>query len=110
MATKLGVGLAERGLVPDPLIRLGIRRLLAQRLRRNASDPLDHARQLAQFVSQLSVVGPIAESTSHANEQHYEVPPPFLNASFGPYMKYSCGLFGLPRTIASHRRSGTCWP
>ena len=37
--------------------------------------------------------GPIAEKTSDANDQHYEVPPAFFQLVLGKHMKYSCSQF-----------------
>ena len=37
--------------------------------------------------------GPIAENTSSANEQHYEVPPIFFQKVLGENLKYSCCLY-----------------
>jgi cyclopropane-fatty-acyl-phospholipid synthase len=79
---SLPLALAERGFVPDPLLRWGIRRLLAQRLRqesRRAPGAIDA--ELAQ--------GPIALVPEAANRQHYEVPPAFFELVLGPQLKYS---------------------
>jgi cyclopropane-fatty-acyl-phospholipid synthase len=79
---SLPLALAERGLVPDPLLRWGIRRLLALRLReegRRAPGAIDAA--LAQ--------GPIAVVPEAANRQHYELPPPFFEIVLGSHLKYS---------------------
>jgi cyclopropane-fatty-acyl-phospholipid synthase len=81
--------LAERALVPDWLIRIGIRRLLASRLRmeerRNINEPRAY---LKQFVEELRQ-SPIAIATETANEQHYEVPTEFFKLILGPNLKYS---------------------
>jgi len=85
--------LLDRGLVPDALIRFGIRRLLAQRLRdewRRA--PADPAARLAQWVTRLSAE-PVAFATEAANRQHYEVPADFFRRVLGPHLKYSCCLW-----------------
>ena len=48
------LGLAERGLLPDALLRLGIRRLCAQRLRDEAAgDPDAAARAKAEAAERL---------------------------------------------------------
>ena len=80
---------AERGWVPDPLLRLGIRNLLKKRLAKedlgSAEANSNSARQLAEQFSQ----GPIAELTEIANEQHYEVPAALYELMLGPHRKYS---------------------
>ncbi|HSH76305.1 MAG TPA: cyclopropane-fatty-acyl-phospholipid synthase family protein [Longimicrobiales bacterium] len=83
MSGSLAIGLAERGLVPLPGLRLGIRRLLARRLRA-AAQGMD----VDTLVRELSA-GPLAVATEKANEQHYEVPPEFFELVLGPQLKYS---------------------
>lgn len=77
----------EKNLLPDWLIRLGIRRLLAQRLRDEASR-YDSAAYVADLKTR-----PIAEHTRAANEQHYEVPTPFYQFCLGRRLKYSGCLY-----------------
>ena len=91
------IQLAERGYVPDFLIRTGIRRLLAQRLqmgnRRAAGGP---DRTLAEVADELAQQ-PIAIATESANEQHYEVPADFFIRVLGPRLKYSCCWYDSPQ-------------
>jgi cyclopropane-fatty-acyl-phospholipid synthase len=78
------IDLAERGLVPTPLIRLGIRSIVRRRLREQArlSRPTDDwVREMAS--------SPVALSTDAANAQHYEMPPAFFELVLGPRLKYS---------------------
>jgi len=75
--------LLEKNLLPDALIRFGIRRLLAKRLRDESARYRD-----ADYVADLKT-RPIAENTQDANEQHYEVPTPFYQHCLGPRLKYS---------------------
>jgi cyclopropane-fatty-acyl-phospholipid synthase len=93
-----GIDLAERALVPDWLIRIGIRRLLASRLRmeerRNTNEPRAY---LKQFVEELRH-SPIAIATDSANEQHYEVPTEFFKRALGPRLKYSCCYWPAPES------------
>jgi cyclopropane-fatty-acyl-phospholipid synthase len=75
--------LLEKNLLPDWLVRQGIRRLLAQRI----SD--ERARYEANaYVTDLKT-RPIAEDTRAANEQHYEVPTRFYQLCLGRNLKYS---------------------
>jgi cyclopropane-fatty-acyl-phospholipid synthase len=79
--------LLERDLLPDCLIRHGIRRLLAQRLREE-----EKRYQPAAYVADL-VTRPIAEDTGAANEQHYEVPAAYYQRCLGRRLKYSGCLY-----------------
>ena len=83
------LGLAERGLLPDALLRLGIRRLCTQRLRDEAAaDPDAAARRNAALIDELRR-SPVAIHTDAANRQHYELPPAFFLRCLGPRLKYS---------------------
>jgi len=80
----------EQGLVPDGAVRLGIRRLLRQRLADlHSGDPEAQAQITESFVNALSLA-PLAPLPEKANEQHYELPPEFFSAVLGPHRKYSC--------------------
>ncbi len=86
------LGLAERGLLPDALVRLGIRRMCAQRLREESRGGLEaQSARFARGLAQLSE-SPIAIHTEAANAQHYELPPAFFALCLGPRLKYSCML------------------
>ncbi|HET7203186.1 MAG TPA: cyclopropane-fatty-acyl-phospholipid synthase family protein [Steroidobacteraceae bacterium] len=84
------LALLERDLLPDALIRIGIRRLLAGRLRdeRKANAEAQQA-HLMQLVGRLRE-SPVAVATREANEQHYEVPTAFFEQVLGRHLKYSC--------------------
>ena len=75
--------LLEKNLLPDWLIRIGIRRLLAQRIREETSQ-YNRAAYVADLKSR-----PIADETRAANEQHYEVPTDFYRLCLGRRLKYS---------------------
>jgi cyclopropane-fatty-acyl-phospholipid synthase len=80
-------------LVPDSLIRIGIRRLLRQRLRdETKASPEMQQSHLMQFIQQLKK-GPIAIETATANAQHYEVPARFFELALGEHLKYSSALW-----------------
>jgi cyclopropane-fatty-acyl-phospholipid synthase len=85
--------LLERNLLPDPLLRFGIRRLLAQRLREE--DKGSAEAQLAHLQALIAELrrSPIAIETAAANEQHYEVPTRFYQLCLGPRLKYSGALW-----------------
>ena len=85
--------LLETNLVPDALIRAGIRRLLASTLREKSHLDVEAQRAaLLQYVADLKKRG-IAEQTQAANEQHYEVPTRFYQLCLGRRLKYSSGLW-----------------
>jgi cyclopropane-fatty-acyl-phospholipid synthase len=85
--------LLDRGVVPDPVIRAGIRRNLDVRLREQARDGVEaaHAAKMA-WVDELRR-SPIAIATDAANAQHYEVPASFFEIVLGPHLKYSSGYW-----------------
>lgn len=86
---QAGVELAERGWLPDWLMRFGIRRLLRARLRLEATfgtEGLDQRHR--DFVAELRE-SPIALHVDSANDQHYEVPPAYFELVLGPHRKYS---------------------
>jgi len=88
------IALAEQGRVPDAAIRVGIRRLLGERLAELGTEDLeacDHLRH--QFVREAHAL-PIATATREANEQHYELPPAFFELVLGAHSKYSCCDYG----------------
>jgi cyclopropane-fatty-acyl-phospholipid synthase len=82
--------LLEKDLLPDGLIRLGIRRLLRQRLAEIAHPSPEI--QVAQFAGALRAM-PIAVNTAESKEQHYEVPTLFYQKCLGPRLKYSSGYY-----------------
>ena len=87
------IGLAERGLLPDFLIRLGIRRLCAQRLReQSAGDSAAAWQRFRQCLDELRQ-SPVAIHTDAANAQHYELPPGFFELCLGKRLKYSSCYF-----------------
>jgi cyclopropane-fatty-acyl-phospholipid synthase len=87
------IGLAERGLLPDFLIRYGIRRLCAQRLREeHANDAVAAWARFRHCLGELSA-SPVAIHTDAANAQHYELPPRFFELCLGKRLKYSSCYF-----------------
>lgn len=84
------LGLAERGLLPDALVRLGIRQMCAERLREERAGGLSaQAARQAQLIDTLRR-SPLAIETAAANAQHYELPPAFFQRCLGARLKYSC--------------------
>jgi cyclopropane-fatty-acyl-phospholipid synthase len=85
--------LLARGLLPDPVLRMGIRRLLRQRLREEdkGSDEAQRAHMDAHVAALRA--SPIAVRAQEANAQHYEVPAEFYRRVLGRRLKYSSGLW-----------------
>lgn len=85
--------LLEKNRIPDALIRIGIRKLLKQRLQQetlaNAELQQTH---LMKLIAELKN-SPIAINTQEANEQHYEVPTAFYQYCLGKNLKYSSGYW-----------------
>jgi cyclopropane-fatty-acyl-phospholipid synthase len=89
-----GIELAERGWLPDWIVRPGIRHLLAARLREEARLGCEGLTGLRrEFVAAIRQ-SPIAIHAHAANEQHYEVPAPYFDLVLGPHRKYSSCLWG----------------
>jgi cyclopropane-fatty-acyl-phospholipid synthase len=81
---------SEQGFLPDRVIRLGIRRLLAERLieiQHNNNEAMAEAQH--SFIQNMKDA-PIALVPDKANDQHYEVPAEFFDLVLGKHKKYSC--------------------
>ena len=85
---NLAIKLAEHRLLNDSLIRIGIRKLLSERLNAIYREPKSEQ----QWVQELQAC-PVAEDTDAANEQHYEIPAHYFRSVLGPNLKYSCGYW-----------------
>jgi cyclopropane-fatty-acyl-phospholipid synthase len=93
-AADLVTRLVDAGVVPDVLIRAGIRRVLAARLAAiQRSSTGDRLADRTRFADERSR-GPIAVETKAANAQHYEVPTGFYRRVLGRHLKYSSGWWG----------------
>jgi cyclopropane-fatty-acyl-phospholipid synthase len=93
-ATRQAINWTEQGLVPDSVIRGGIRRLLRARLADLRADDVEHAAQTtARFIVEMNTA-PIAPLPHKANEQHYELPPEFFGEVLGARRKYSSCFWG----------------
>ena len=88
--TARAVDWTETGLVPDSVIRAGIRRLLDRKLKEiHAADVEKSAIIKNRFVHMMAE-SPVALVPELANEQHYEVPAAFFSEVLGKNRKYSC--------------------
>ena len=87
--TARAVSWVEQGLVPDRVVRMGIRRLLKERLDEVHASDVEAAEEANQAFIEEMRRAPIALVPEKANEQHYEVPPEFFALALGPHRKYS---------------------
>jgi len=90
---KVLINLAEKGFLPDLLIRLGIKRLCGQRLSETNTLGLEELENSHQQWIDLLTESPVAIVPEKANEQHYEVPPQFFELVLGANLKYSSGYW-----------------
>ena len=80
--------IVDSGLVPEPLLRAGIRAVCALRLRQERGSVEEEQARLQALIEELRR-GELAIETAAANAQHYEVPPAFFERVLGPHLKYS---------------------
>jgi cyclopropane-fatty-acyl-phospholipid synthase len=87
--TAAAIRWVEQGRVPDPGIRLGIRRLLRDRLTELRGHDAEAVADLTRSFAKELRVAPLALLPELANAQHYELPPEFFAQVLGPHRKYS---------------------
>jgi cyclopropane-fatty-acyl-phospholipid synthase len=88
--------LLERNLLPDHLVRFGIRRLLKARLAEERQGSVEaQQRHLMKLIARLRQ-SPIAINTGEVNLQHYELPCAFFELVLGRHLKYSSGFYRNP--------------
>ena len=79
--------LLARGLIPDWILRRGVRSQGKERL--NMMNKVDSTKEYSKFIKEAST-GNIAVNTDDANNQHYEVDSEFFKYCLGKNLKYSC--------------------
>jgi len=79
--------LLSRGLIPDWILRRGVRNQGKERLKMIKSS--DSIKEYDLFLKEASL-GEIAIHTEDANNQHYEVDSEFFQFCLGKNLKYSC--------------------
>ncbi len=84
----------ESGLVPDSVIRQGIRRLLESKRQEIRAWDIEHASVVSNDFAAMMRTSPVALVPDLANEQHYEVPAEFFTEVLGEHRKYSCCYWG----------------
>jgi cyclopropane-fatty-acyl-phospholipid synthase len=88
--TAKAVDWTETGLVPDSVIRAGIRRLLDRKLKEIHATDVEKAAIIKNRFVDMMGQSPVALVPHLANEQHYEVPAAFFSEVLGKNRKYSC--------------------
>lgn len=92
------IHMTEKGFIPDPLVRVGIRHLCRARLQEfDALAP--EQENLTSNYAEMLRQSPVAVATAAANEQHYELPAEFFVKVLGPHRKYSSSFW--PKNCAS---------
>ncbi|MEO1204054.1 MAG: cyclopropane-fatty-acyl-phospholipid synthase family protein [Pseudomonadota bacterium] len=95
--TAKALSWTEAGMVPDSVIRHGIRRLLDRKLKEIHAGDVAHASKIKNDFVAMMNTSPIALVPDLANEQHYEVPAAFYSQVLGQHRKYS-SCFWTPET------------
>ncbi|MCX7961080.1 MAG: class I SAM-dependent methyltransferase, partial [Burkholderiales bacterium] len=88
-ALRLAVDWTEQGLLPDSVVRAGIRRLLRRRLEEIGADDAEACAVRTEAFLQEMASAPVAPIPHKPNEQHYELPAEFFGLVLGPRRKYS---------------------
>jgi cyclopropane-fatty-acyl-phospholipid synthase len=91
LGNRLVDATVDRGLLPDPALRLLIRLLLRRRLADLQQGGVEERQRRKQALLRELRASPVALSTDEANEQHYEVPTELFELMLGPHLKYSAG-------------------
>ncbi|EQC45982.1 cyclopropane-fatty-acyl-phospholipid synthase family protein [Bacteriovorax sp. Seq25_V] len=81
--------LVEKGVLPDFVLRYGIRSLLKERLSELEASGMDGK---MGFINELKK-SHVAIMEELANVQHYEVPTDFFKLCLGKRLKYSCAYY-----------------
>ena len=88
-AAAKAIDWSEQGLLPDTVIRHGIKRLLKKRIGELRTDDCQYlAERKAEFITSMNT-SEIAPLAYKANEQHYEMPTEFFIKVLGSLNKYS---------------------
>mmetsp|Transcript_42589 Transcript_42589/g.71086 ORF Transcript_42589/g.71086 Transcript_42589/m.71086 type:complete len:365 (+) Transcript_42589:128-1222(+) len=90
------LSLVEMNIVPDFLIRHGVRLLQQTRIDLEEKGGVEERQRWYMELVEGLKKRNIAEQTGAANEQHYEVPTEFYDMVLGKNYKYSCCLFSSP--------------
>lgn len=90
---KVSMSALQMNVIPDMVLRFGVRKLLEGRLSEITKSTLEaQMQELLSFVQSLKQM-PIAVHMEDANTQHYEVPTEFYHLVLGNRLKYSSAYF-----------------
>ena len=89
-AAARAIDWTEQGLVPDSVIRHGIKRLLKRRIAQLQADDCERMADYKAGFIQAMNASAIAPLPHKANDQHYEVATDFFLNVLGVHSKYSC--------------------
>ncbi len=105
VASRVAISWVEQGLVPDPVIRQGIRRLLTKRIEEIGASDCAASANATEALLEAMAASPVALVPELANAQHYEVPAAFFDQVLGPRGKYSaCHWSNSARDLAQAER------
>lgn len=90
--------LLERNAAPDWLTRIGVRKLLAERLVEESSTTVEEEMRRKMSMIKKLQGEEIAIEQEKANEQHYELPTEFFLLTLGKWRKYSACYYESPET------------
>lgn len=82
-----------RNILPDWLLRHGIRHLNKKRLKKEYGANIEEQQERFMRVRDMLSQGSLSEASELANERHYELPPRFFELVLGKYLKYSSGYW-----------------
>jgi cyclopropane-fatty-acyl-phospholipid synthase len=84
---------AERGRLPDPVIRAGVELRLRAKLRHEGRGGPEAVAERHRSLLAGRAAGPVTTHVADANRQHYEVPAQFFERILGPRLRYACCLW-----------------
>ena len=91
--TDTFIDFAERGIIPDFLLRAGIRNLCRKRLKQCRTDDCEANAEPIEKYMRSAAAAQLAVLTEKANQQHYEIPADFYHKVLGKNLKYSSCYF-----------------
>jgi cyclopropane-fatty-acyl-phospholipid synthase len=94
LGDRLVDAVIDRGLLPDPLLRVVIRLLLRRRRAAITHGGVEARNARKRALLHELAASPVAIHTDAANEQHYEVPTELFELMLGPHLKYSSAWWG----------------
>jgi cyclopropane-fatty-acyl-phospholipid synthase len=93
LGARLVDAVVDRGVLPDRVLRSGVRRLLRARLRTLTAGGIEDRSERKRALLRSLTDAPLAIHTDEANAQHYEVPTELFELMLGPHLKYSSGYW-----------------